>query len=173
MIESLIFGGVANLVSKYVATREEKAKVSLEIQQKEAEHRRNLELMETQKRLELEISNNELIKAQVQAEVSKIQAVVENRKDNATLDKILYTRMDKTIVNVIALMKPIITYSLLAVLMFVALYGLFISKNAEGYSAYKEVVYILQDLGIIELTEMAIGFWFGAMGMEQMSSRKK
>lgn len=172
MIGSLIVGGVANVFSKYVATREEKAKVSLEIQQKESEHRMELEKMETQKRLELEISNVELVKTQVEAEITKMQSIVEARKDNAALDKILYTRMDKTIVNVIALMKPIITYSLLAVLMFVALYGLFITKNADSYNNYKEVVYILKDLGILELAEMAIGFWFGALGMDQMSKKK-
>ena len=60
--------------------------------------------------------------------------------------------------NVIALMKPIITYSLLAVLMFVTLYGLFSTKDTESYNNYKEVVFILEELGILGLAEMAISF---------------
>jgi hypothetical protein len=172
MLESLIIGGVANLVSKYAGAREEKARVSIQIQQKEAEHRMEIERMETQKRLELEISNNELIKTQVQAEIDKMQIISDNRKDNASLDKIIYTKMDKTIINVIALMKPIITYSLLFMLISVAFYGIFASDNEAKYSHYKSVVNLLDEVGILDLAEMAIGFWFGALGMDQMSKKK-
>lgn len=172
MIESLVVGGLANVVSKYVGFREDKKRADIEMQKQEADHRRSVELMEIQNRLGLEIANKELIKAQVQAEVDKINAISANRKENASLDRILYTRMDKTIVNIIALMKPIITYSMLAVLILITVYGVLASYGRVEYEHYAKIVKLLNEMGILGLAEMTIGFWFGALGMDQMSKKK-
>jgi hypothetical protein len=168
MIESLIIGGLTNLVSKYVNFREEKARNQMEIEKEIKSRHLQLDIIrESNESNLITIKEKQIMISEVLAK-SKIEFAKTARSDQAKLDKILYTRMDKTILNVTALMKPIITYAFLSIILCVVFYGIF-GNNPEQY---EQTIYILEDLGVLSLAEMAIGFWFGAIGVDSISRKR-
>jgi len=176
IIDSIIIGGVTSLISKYTTHREEKAKAEIEITKEEARHKMELESLRIQKELGLEIANKEFLKTQLETEMQKIksqvEAVAENRKTMYKAQKLFINAKDKTVAKVYGLMQPILTYSLLSILMMVVICGLTHINNPEKFAIFEKVAKLLQDYGIINLAEMAIGFWFGAAGIDRGFSKK-
>ncbi len=166
---SFLTGTFAKIVSIFIETRQKKMEAKIEQEKEDRRHKNTMEvhyqafLMEKEiKETELNIEQEKTRRDELTNIRKQIEAIKENVNNIINADKELYGKASNFVVNLLLLMKPIITIIMLVGFISLLIFSfkvMFVQdKNIDNYL---QIMTILKDVGVFTFMEGAIGFWFG------------
>ena len=163
MITSIITGTLTKLLSDFASVRRQKAEQEIEIKRIEVDHSQRLELNQQKYELGLKIEEEKTEQSKLNAIEQQIKSQENTIKEILQMDYKIYTQADKWILNLVALMKPFITY------VFCISYFILIILHCLNHTS-KDAINLLKEVGYFGIIDGVVGFWFG---FYSMSSVKK
>lgn len=162
MITSIIAGTVTKIISDFFAIRKQKAEQKLSLDFIEQQHLHKIEL--NQQKYELGLKLEEEKTNQIDIE-NRTEFLLKNLKENSQNEKFIYSKTDNWILNLIALMKPMIT------IFFCITYIIILALT---YKTSKSIDFLgsLEHTGYFSIVEGVIGFWFGFYSTSGIVAKK-
>ncbi len=162
MITSIIAGTITKIIADFFAIRKQKAEQKINLDFIEQQHLHKIELNQQQYELGLKIEEEKTRQTDIE---NKAEVYLKNFEQNSQNEKFIYTKTTNWIINLIALMKPIITifFCIAYLIILATLY-----KNTNS----SQFIEILQNTGYFEIVDGVVGFWFGFYSSSLVSVRK-
>lgn len=161
MIWSIVAGSLSKIVGDFIEVRKKKAEHKIEQERIQLDHQNALDLARQSHEFGLEVEMQRThqahfaaIKSQIKAQSDMIAKIHEN-------DKVLFSKVDKWILNLIALMKPFITY-----IICISYFMLIFCVSFKGIN--DKLLTGLTKVGYFEVVDGVIGFWFGFYGVSKI-----
>lgn len=163
MISSIIIGSFSKIINDFFETRKEKMMLQTREEIEFQKQQRLIELKEIEAKYNLQIEIKKTEQAEINAIIAEMDMIKNNISEIQNTDRVLYAKSSKWIIDIVASIKPIITFVII-----MCYFGFYINVIINPQTS-KVSMEVLKSSGLLDIMESVIGFWFG---FASISTRK-